>query len=306
MIIKCEECESRFNLDESLLKNGGSKVRCSVCKNVFTAFPPEPATDSDLDMALEETAVLDFPPDLEGIGPESAEEDEENALDDILEDAREIEEAEAPPAMAEEKRTNILLEESEVDVTAPAAAPFRKRPGRSMILRLTMVIILMLLLGSLIVFILTPGLLPDSLSILKPIKKEDIVDTGIRRLAFKGVSGDFLQTDKTGQLFVIKGTVINNNPKSRSFLLLKGTILDEKGESIIQKLVYAGNTFTDKQLNDMRLEEIDRDLKNQAGKGNINIDVEPGGSVPFMIIFENLPDNGSEFIVEAVSSSPGK
>ncbi len=61
-----------------------------------------------------------------------------------------------------------------------------------------------------------------------------------------------------------------------------------------------------KQLREMSLEEIDKGLKRQEGEGNINVNVEPGSSVPFMIIFENLPDNLGEFIVEAVSSSPGE
>ena len=41
MIIECEKCHGKFNLDESLLKETGSKVRCSSCKHVFTVFPPE-------------------------------------------------------------------------------------------------------------------------------------------------------------------------------------------------------------------------------------------------------------------------
>ncbi|MBW1754259.1 MAG: zinc-ribbon domain-containing protein [Deltaproteobacteria bacterium] len=41
MIITCEECQASFNLDESLLKPTGSKVRCSKCKKVFVAYPPE-------------------------------------------------------------------------------------------------------------------------------------------------------------------------------------------------------------------------------------------------------------------------
>jgi predicted Zn finger-like uncharacterized protein len=40
MIIICKECSSKFKLDESLLKGTGSQVRCNVCKNIFTAYPP--------------------------------------------------------------------------------------------------------------------------------------------------------------------------------------------------------------------------------------------------------------------------
>jgi pilus assembly protein FimV len=41
MIITCKECNTRFNLDENLLKPTGSKVRCSKCNEVFTAYPPK-------------------------------------------------------------------------------------------------------------------------------------------------------------------------------------------------------------------------------------------------------------------------
>ena len=39
MILACESCNTRFNLDERLLKPSGSKVRCSRCKHVFVAYP---------------------------------------------------------------------------------------------------------------------------------------------------------------------------------------------------------------------------------------------------------------------------
>jgi len=40
MIISCKKCGINFNLDEKLLQPTGSKVRCSKCNNIFTAYPP--------------------------------------------------------------------------------------------------------------------------------------------------------------------------------------------------------------------------------------------------------------------------
>jgi predicted Zn finger-like uncharacterized protein len=65
MIITCEKCGISFNLDESLLKPSGSKVRCSKCKTVFTAYPPEPEIKSvlprvDQGAASESDNDLDF------------------------------------------------------------------------------------------------------------------------------------------------------------------------------------------------------------------------------------------------------
>ena len=47
MIITCNECDTRFNIDESLLKQTGSKVRCSKCNNVFLAYPSSLSEELD-------------------------------------------------------------------------------------------------------------------------------------------------------------------------------------------------------------------------------------------------------------------
>ena len=38
MIITCEKCETRFNMDESIVGKDAFKVRCSRCSHVFTAY----------------------------------------------------------------------------------------------------------------------------------------------------------------------------------------------------------------------------------------------------------------------------
>ena len=52
------------------------------------------------------------------------------------------------------------------------------------------------------------------------------------------------------------------------------------------------------------MEDIDKGLNNRYGKGKINFKIEPNRTVHFMIIFDMLPENMSEFTVEAVSSKP--
>ncbi len=43
MIVKCEKCQIAFNINDKLIRPGGSKLRCSKCKHIFTVFPPEPS-----------------------------------------------------------------------------------------------------------------------------------------------------------------------------------------------------------------------------------------------------------------------
>lgn len=311
MIVRCEKCNSRFNIDERILKEYGSKVRCSICKNTFTVFPKKPVSVKEGDednLAVMDTAELDRLPPKRASGSGSYDKEMEESFDQLFEDALEegIQEVEAPEPKDKQGLIERADEASDADMIVPREAEGKRKKVKSHLLLITLVIILVFIVAALIVFFLAPDILPDSLSALKPVNKEEITDTGTRRLEFKDVSGSFLTNDMAGQLYIIKGDVINNYPKSRSSILLKGNILDMKGKSVKQKLAYAGNTFTEDQLRNVSMEEIDKGLKDQAGKGYINVNIRPGDSVPFMIVFEGLPDNLGEFEVEAVSSSPGE
>ena len=41
MIISCESCQTKFQLERSLVKPNGSQVRCSKCYAVFSVYPPD-------------------------------------------------------------------------------------------------------------------------------------------------------------------------------------------------------------------------------------------------------------------------
>ena len=105
MIITCKACNASFNLNESLLKPEGSKVRCSKCKEVFIAYPPAPPkeaekpneiiSDLELKQVTEDTEAgqlddsgsgeLDLP-DLEKLFAEEEIPEKEGYADEAIED----------------------------------------------------------------------------------------------------------------------------------------------------------------------------------------------------------------------------
>lgn len=47
MIIKCEQCQTKFRLDDSKVTDKGAKVRCTKCKHVFTVHKEQPVPEAE-------------------------------------------------------------------------------------------------------------------------------------------------------------------------------------------------------------------------------------------------------------------
>lgn len=59
MIIQCEQCHTKFKLDDAKVKDKGVKVRCAKCRNVFTVSRDEQLTDKpDFSAMLEQSADM--------------------------------------------------------------------------------------------------------------------------------------------------------------------------------------------------------------------------------------------------------
>lgn len=341
MIIECKECGSKFKLDEGLLREEGSKVRCSVCKSVFRTYPPGVAPVAGekrkvVDQSVGATVTPDTSPTLDELRPEPLLEDTfEAELAKALQEEAETKRIEtiSPDQIPEEEEEELRFDFEEDTKRGPevAAAPAtdlqreterkpeapakpekavprkRKKGGLPRFLLIVLIIVLLLTGGAAALLYFAPEQVPESLtSYLGVAGKMELKDPGVRRLSFKAVTGKFYQSGKAGNLFCIQGMIVNDYPGSRSFVRVKGSLLDEKGAEVKQKLAFAGNTFSENELKDMSLEQINQGLAIRTGKGNANVSVKPQASVPFMIVFEELPENLSEFTVEAVSSAPGR
>lgn len=135
MIITCKECGTDFNLDENLLKESGSKVRCTKCKNIFVAYPSAKKTDEpsetvagDKDKeipSVEENTEpkiddLDLS-DIENIEPYKKPTDNENQMDlkdldldldfDLELDLEPDEDVAEPDTLLEDQKKDLQVDE---------------------------------------------------------------------------------------------------------------------------------------------------------------------------------------------------
>ena len=98
MIITCQECESSFNINDEIIKETGSKVKCSKCENVFVVYPEAESDEADFEAPLagleQDADDLDFVqegdsdddlglPDLDSMFEEDQEPDVADLSDDL-------------------------------------------------------------------------------------------------------------------------------------------------------------------------------------------------------------------------------
>ena len=349
MIIECERCHTKFNLDEDLLKKSGSKVRCSICKHVFTAFPPkeEPEVEGFKTEKIEEAVIIsqeetdkeeDIIPDVdktivteafEGIGQGEDEEGiEAISFEDIsqidsgfLREQEEegvevdIDEAMDRAAKVEEKilaREEGEKEEEIEEIKKPGKPqPIIKKRRRSAAWTTILLIVVILFGAAAALYVFKPDLLFEYFpSFKKSLPKEPVFDMGNKRLSVNrdpaDLKGYFVDSEKAGKLFVVKGSITNNYPDKRSFIRIRSNILNSKGKVVKSKIAYAGNTVSDTELLSLSMVEINNHLMNKFGKDNVNTNILPNSSIPFIIIFNELPEDISEFTVEPINSFPAE
>ncbi|MFH1975738.1 MAG: zinc-ribbon domain-containing protein [Pseudomonadota bacterium] len=115
------------------------------------------------------------------------------------------------------------------------------------------------------------------------------------------IKGDFVQT-RLGSLFVITGKVKNEYKHPRSYISVTGKLF-KKGKVLLKaETVYCGNVIPENEIGASNPALMKKRLQNRIGNKKSNIKVQPGGIVPFMIIFENVTDELDEFSVEAAGS----
>ncbi len=113
----------------------------------------------------------------------------------------------------------------------------------------------------------------------------------------------FIDNENAGELMVLSGEVTNRYDQPRSFVKLRAELYDAEGQVLRETTAFAGNTIAEPELTGGSLEDLQVQLANRAGDDNANVGIAPGQSVPFMVIFENLPEEMAEFSVAVVSSA---
>ncbi|MEW5724364.1 MAG: DUF3426 domain-containing protein, partial [Thermodesulfobacteriota bacterium] len=200
-----------------------------------------------------------------------------------------------PGEELEEEAEKVFEEEEEEeeeyeDVLAGEVVPGRRKRGR-LLLWFLVFIFFCGAVGAL-TWYLVPGVLDPVLGALglSPVKEQVQEDAaGNRKISPEGVTHFFRTNNQEGELLVITGVAVNKYQTPRSYIQLKGVLHDSKAQELSRRIVYAGNVLTEDELSKLSMTEIVHNLSVRGGQNGANLNVAPGKSVNFMIVFDKIP-----------------
>lgn len=115
------------------------------------------------------------------------------------------------------------------------------------------------------------------------------------------IDSEFVYNEINGKLFVITGKVRNDSPIACGFIQVTGKIFNNDKSLIKTETVFCGNILHHTDLVNVDLSTLQKRLQNRSEDSRSNETVLPGASIPFMIVFSDLPVNLDEFSIEVTN-----
>ena len=306
MIVTCTSCLTKFNLDDSKIPAKGARVRCSRCKHVFYVVPETKEEVSgdfetfakyheDRMPSQEEKAVPPSKPGEEERKGEPPSERDEIFFPRPKGPAEGIEEA-PPRAIAEEKE--------EAQPPGPIRVARAEKRGPSIVYALVIVLLLIVFA----IFYLSTELGSGgrlSPYVAQPMKKLTQVWHQIWGTENEGlVVGDFTRYEESiggVPVSVIEGRVSNQSGFTKKQIRVKVVIYDREKNRIAEKEAICGRVISRSELKNLPSDFFKGDLVlKPETEGEMTIPA--GKSVPFTVVFRDLPSDAKEFKVEIVEA----
>lgn len=320
MIVTCASCLTKYHLDDSRVSEKGAKVRCSRCKHIFYVVPA-PETKEEVAENLESFAKFHeelIGKEQTGIETPSLEEEEEMVRmpegppeEEVAEEEKFLFSDKAPEKVESfelsEPEKEIKPAPREVRAEKAAIEKRRIRGERRSPVRLMAFIAVILLLVFGLFYLLAEmesgGKLASYLG--DPIKRatqwwEMLWGTERKGLIVKDLTG---YEEKIGEfpVYIIEGKVDNQSQKVKKRIKVKVTIFDQNRMKVAEKETLCGLTIGQGDLRSLPSDFFSGEMILQP-KTEKEMIAPSGKTIPFMVIFKDLPAQAKEFKVEIIEA----
>ena len=146
---------------------------------------------------------------------------------------------------------------------------------------------------------------PGNEAIVTPVPPERPKKCGLTGLAFSNTSSQthyFRDNKEAGKILIITGLVHHSYPDPHSFIKVRGILSGGEGKVLADRFIYAGNILTEVELATKPILEIQSLLNSCSGQGNLNANIKPNIEIPFMVVFDEIPQGMEGYRIEVVGS----
>ncbi|MHB8766649.1 MAG: DUF3426 domain-containing protein [Deferrisomatales bacterium] len=126
------------------------------------------------------------------------------------------------------------------------------------------------------------------------------------RLGVEALKGFYRDLPGSRKAFVIRGEVVNRSTAPQGLIRVQGNLFGADGQGLDSKEVYCGNVLTDAELATLPPDAVEGRLQNEVGEALSNVDISPGGRVPFMVVFLSAPAGVEKFNVSVTAARSGQ
>ena len=124
----------------------------------------------------------------------------------------------------------------------------------------------------------------------------------LKNIILQGVRQFYVNNEKVGQLFVIEGKVVNNFNTPKELIKIEALLLDAQGQPVVTQEQFCGVVVSMFQLQVLSQPELEKALTNNIDILTNNTNIQPGGAVQFMVVFPNAPSTVREFVLRVIDA----
>ncbi len=121
----------------------------------------------------------------------------------------------------------------------------------------------------------------------------------------RAVEGVFVINRESGELFVMRGEVYNQSARPAGSIRVQGTVYGADGAVIARKTVAHGNAISPGELSFRSYSGMEKVMSGKSGETRPGIGIPPGKSVPFVIVFRDVPRSAVRFGAKIVAAPGG-
>lgn len=308
MTIECARCGTQFRFDDGGIEKDGVWVRCSRCQHVFFQNLPRRAE------SVEEPRV-EFESEIPFADAATEDAVEAEILARTAEFRRAAEERERLASFAgdddwDEEPAPAVTEDAREEEKEPLRVDKNEVKRRHSWVNLLFAGVIAVVLAVAVYILIFPQVRQELLHGLAgmPVvdrlmaKSKRADDAGPAHVALKEIRQRTVSNWLLGNVRIIEGAALNRAAYPLTRISIRGELYDAAGTVLAERASFCGNYLSDQELATMTEEEIQRELSQPLGSDIANDRIEPGGQIPFMIVFAHEPPNVAKATVVPVTA----